>query len=163
MADLFSHALLAYSLLTASKWLYGFDERWTAVGVAGVVLPDLVKIGMVLPGGRVEEVLGVPFDFGALGTLGGVLFSAAAASLLFGERRRSYVFLLAGGLSALLLDGLRAWADGRASAWLYPFTWWRPPTPGLYVSSDPAVLVATGALAAAVLLVDRRVDGRVGL
>ncbi len=58
------------------------------------------------------------------------------ASVAFERRRWRRVFGLVtfGGLTSLRLDGMRVYADGRASAWLYPFTNWQPPTPSLYVS-----------------------------
>ncbi len=65
-----------------------------------------------------------------------------------------------GGLTSLLLDGMRVYADGRASAWLYPFTNWQPPTPSLYVSSDPTVLVVAVLAAGTVAVLDRQMRVR---
>jgi len=158
MADLLTHLLVAYALCTVATWRVDWlDRRWVVVGVGGAAIPDLVKVRLVVPPSAVERALGVPFDVAPLSTLGGVLLVAGLVTLAFERDRwpRAYGLLTFGGVSALVLDGLRAFADGRASAWLYPLTGWRPPTPGLYVSSDPRVLLAAALLAAAVAAVDR--------
>ena len=103
--------------------------------------------------------LGMPFDYAPVASAGGVLVAGAIA-LAFARRHRraAFTFLVTGGGLSLVLDGLRVYADGRAGPWLYPFTWWRPPTPSLYVTSDPRILVV--AVAGAVYAVDRRVVSR---
>jgi hypothetical protein len=65
-----------------------------------------------------------------------------------------YAVLVAGGGSALLVDGLRLYADGKALFWLYP-VWWHPPTPGWYVSSEPRVLAVGAVVAGGVFALDR--------
>ncbi len=160
MADLLSHLLAAYALFTVASWRIDWlDRQWVVVGMGGAAIPDLVKVGIVLDSDTVETVLGVPFSYSPLSKLGGVLLVAGLISLAFQSRywRRVYPLVVCGGLSSLLGDGLRAYADGRASAWLYPFTNWRPPTPSLYVSSDPRALVVALVFAAVVLVLDRRV------
>jgi len=160
MADLLTHVLAAYVLLTVASWrIDAVRHRWIPVGMGGAAIPDLVKIRMLVDPDVVGNTLGVPFAYSPVSTLGGVLLIAGAITLAFERRywRRAYMFLLVGGTTSLVLDGLRAFADGSAGTWLYPFTWWRPPTPSLYVTSDPRVAVA-GVLAAAVVYgVDRRV------
>jgi hypothetical protein len=64
------------------------------------------------------------------------------------------MFLVAGGTCSFVVDGLRAYADGYASFWLYPL-WWRPPTPSLYVTSNPRVLAVTITAATRIFVVDR--------
>ena len=104
--------------------------------------------------------LGMPFDYAPVASAGGVLLVAGAIALAFARRHRraAFTFLVTGGGLSLVLDGLRVYADGRAGPWLYPFTWWRPSTPSLYVTSDPRILVV--AVAGAVYAVDRRVVSR---
>jgi hypothetical protein len=63
---------------------------------------------------------------------------------------------VAGGLSSLVLDGLRVYVDGSSSFWLYPL-WWRPPTPNLYVTADARVAVVAVAVSIGVFVVDRYV------
>ncbi|MHB9288034.1 hypothetical protein ACKVMT_13445 [Halobacteriales archaeon Cl-PHB] len=159
MADLLTHVLVAWSLLTvASWWLDWLDARWIPVGVGGVIIPDLVKLDLLLDADAVEAALGIPFSWGYLGSLGGVVLTAGAVTMAFDRCwwRRVYSLLVVGGSSALILDGLRAYADGRASFWLFPvLPSYRPPTPSLYVSSDPIVPALALALALVVLGVDR--------
>ena len=160
MADLLTHVLAVYVLLTVVGW--GTDRvsgRWIPVAMGGAAIPDLVKVGIVVAPGRVEQLVGTPFRYGPLSTLGGVVLVAGVITLAFERRhwRRAYAFLFVGGVSSLVLDGLRVFADGTANPWLYPFTWWRPPTPSLYVTSDPRILVATLVVAAVVLAVDYRI------
>jgi hypothetical protein len=159
MADLLTHFLVAFSLFTVASWRVDWlDRRWLVVGTGGAAIPDLVKIELVLDEATIEGVLGLPFAYTPLSTAGGVLLVAGLVTLAF-ERdrwRRAYGLVTAGGILSLVVDGLRAYADGRASAWLYPVTNWRPPTPSLYVSSDPTILVVALSLTAVVVAVDRR-------
>jgi hypothetical protein len=158
MADLFSHVLVAYVIFTVASWRVDWlTKRWVGIGMIGALLPDLSRIGLFVTDATIESILEVPFGIGAIHTLGGLILFAAIGSLVVADRRRrAFGLLVAGGLSHLLADGLKVWADGAASAWLYPFSWYRHPTPGLYISSDPRVLAVVGSVALAVALVDRR-------
>lgn len=159
MADLLTHLLVPYVLLTVASWRVDWiDQRWVVVGMGGAAIPDLVKTEIVLHEGIVETLLGVPFSYDPLSTLGGVLLVAGMITLAFEKHhwRRVFGLVTFGGITSLLLDGLRVYADGRASAYLYPVTTWRPPTPSLYVSSDPRILVVALGVAGVVTLVDRR-------
>jgi membrane-bound metal-dependent hydrolase YbcI (DUF457 family) len=123
----------------------------------GSLLPDLSRIGLFVTDVTIETTLGVPFSIGAIHTLGGLMLFAAIGSLVVADhRRRAFALLLAGGFSHLLADGLKIWADGAASTWLYPLSWYRHPTPGWYVSSDPRVLAVVGSVTLIVAVVDRR-------
>jgi hypothetical protein len=158
MADLLAHVLLAYVLFTVAGWRFdAVTDRWVAVAMGGAALPDLVKVNLVLSRQAVEAVLGVPFTYQPLSTLGGVALTAGVVALLFGGeyRRRAYAFLLAGGVTSLVVDGFRITLDGRAGSLLYPVTWWEPPSPNLYLTSDPRVLVVAVALAFVVYGFDR--------
>ena len=160
MADLLTHLLVAYALFTIASWRVDWLEpRWVVVGTGGAAIPDLVKVDIVLDSDSVAAALGLPFSYSPLSTLGGVLLVAGLITLAF-ERdhwKRVYGLVTVGGVLSLLGDGLRAYADGRAGAWLYPVTNWRPPTPSLYVSSDPRILVVAVVFAAVVVAVDRRI------
>lgn len=164
MADLLTHVLVAYALLTvASWWLDWLTARWIVIGTGGAIVPDLTRLDLLVDADTVGGLLGVPFTWAHLSTLGGVLLVCAVITVLF-ERdwwRRVFGLLVAGGLSSLVLDGLRVYADGRAGQWLFPFLpTYRPPTPGLYVSSDPLVLVVAVVVTALVIGVDRSRDDR---
>jgi len=50
---------------------------------------------------------------------------------------------------------MRMYADGRAGFWLYPI-WWRPPSPNLYVTSDPTVPAVSIGIAVAITVIDQR-------
>jgi|GEM_PF-199071 len=159
MADLLTHVLAVYVLLTAAGWRFERVTRsWVVVGMGGAAIPDLVKIGILLDPRTVEAALGVPFGYRPLSTLGGVALVAGVVALLFGRchRWRAYGALLAGGVTSLLLDGCRVFVTGRAGPYFYPLTWWRPPSPNLYVTADPRVLGVALATALVVFLADRR-------
>ncbi|APW98201.1 hypothetical protein CHINAEXTREME_10550 [Halobiforma lacisalsi AJ5] len=157
MAELLSHVLVAYVCFTVASWkLDWLTKRWVAVGTIGALLPDLNRIGLFVSDASLEAAFGVPFRIGAIHTLGGTLLLAGVGAVVVAdEHRRAFGVLLAGGLSHLFVDALKVYADGAAGAWLYPVTWLRHPTPNLYVSSDPWVLLSAGALAAVVASIDR--------
>ncbi|ELY95773.1 membrane-bound metal-dependent hydrolase [Natrialba hulunbeirensis JCM 10989] len=158
MAELLSHVLIAYVLFTVASWrLEWLTKRWVAIGMIGALLPDLNRIGMFVDDATIETTLGVPFGIDALHTLGGVILLSGIGALVLTEaHKRGFGVLLAGALTHLLTDGLKAYADAEAGAWLYPFTWYRHPTPNLYVSADQGVVLVTGLLAIAIFLVDYR-------
>ena len=159
MADLFTHVLAAFVVFTLVGWAVEWlDRKWVAVAMVGTIFPDLSRISLVVDADAVEALLGVPFSWDMTSTLGGLLVISAIGAVLFGtarNRRVAFPLLLGGGLTHLFLDGLVAWADGHGEAALYPLTYWRLPTPGLYVSSDPRVLVTAVVCALVVFAADR--------
>lgn len=161
MADLLTHVLLAFGLFTALGWaIEWLDRRWVAVGAVGSLFPDLNRLDLVFDDHAIEQILGIPFDWGGLHTLGGVVLLAAIGGVLFSsrdEQLRGFGLLFAGGVSHLLVDAVKQWADGAGNTLLYPLSWWRPPTPGWYVSANRWVLGIVAAFALLVLLLDRYV------
>ena len=157
MADLLTHVLAAYALATIASWRYDRLTRpWIAVVMIGALLPDLNRIGLLVTDAALESALGVPVDVDGIHTLGGAVLLAGLGAMVVTDRhRRVFALLLAGALSHLLVDGLKAYADGEAGVWLYPFTWYRHPTPNLYVSSDPTVLATALLVAVVVAGIDR--------
>jgi membrane-bound metal-dependent hydrolase YbcI (DUF457 family) len=159
MADLLSHVLIAFIVFTVAGWAVDWlGRRWVAVGMVGAILPDLDLAEVLVDGSVVSRSIGLPFDWGAIHTLGGVLLLAAAGAVLFeraAQRRRAFLLLGAGGIVHLAVDGTKAWADGANGVSLYPFSWWRNPTPGLYAPGDRRVLVVAVVVAGAVWLLDR--------
>ena len=166
MADWLTHTLVAYAVFTAAGWSVPWlTERWVAVGVVGSVLPDLNRLSLLVSPDSVSAVLGVPFDWNALHTLGGVVLLGGVGALLFERRReqvRAAALLYAGALSHLLVDLPQPYADGRTltNLYLFPVRSWRTATPGWYVSADRWVVAAAFVVALLVYLCDRYlVDG----
>lgn len=157
MAVLLMHVLVPYVILTVAGWQFNWlTKRWIAIGMAGAAIPDLMKIQILLDDNLIESILGIPFSYAPISSLGGVLLIAGGITVFFEtQRRRIFSFLLFGALSSLVVDGLRVFADGRSGFWLYPFSWWRPPTPSLYVTSDVRVLLTAILVSAVVFALDR--------
>lgn len=159
MPDLLTHVLVAYVTATALAWNVSRIPRWfVPVGMVGAVLPDVVKIYLLVPSGVVESALGVPFAWDPIHRLGGVLALAGLGTLLFDRPYRRAVFgtLVAGATTHLFLDSLIRRANGLTPPYLYPLSWWHPPSGNLYLSSDgwPAALALV--VAAGVFVYDRR-------
>jgi hypothetical protein len=160
MPDLLTHALLGYSLGTVLSWRYGWLEpRYVSVVMAGVFLPDLAKVELVLPGALLEAHLGVPFDWYGVHTAGGALLALLVGVVLVPteERRRVFALLSLGAASHLVADAFLLKASGRSSPLLWALTDYAPPTPGIYLSSDVWPSVVFGALALALWILDRTV------
>ncbi|WP_436902619.1 metal-dependent hydrolase [Halovenus halobia] len=159
MAEGLTHVLLAFGLFTATGWTVGWlDRRWVAVGMVGSLLPDLSRLYLLVDDYIISQALGIPFDWAALHTLGGVVVLATLGAVLFDKRQqrlRGFGLLVAGGCSHLAVDAVKAWADGTGGTALYPLSWWRPPTPGLYVSADRWVLGVAVAVALVVAIIER--------
>ena len=162
MAELLSHLLIIWGVLTIASW--GLDRltpRWIAVGVIGGIFPDLNRLGLLVAESSVEGVFGIPFSWGGIHTLGGVLCLAGAGAMLFDrEQAWAFVVLVAGGVIHLLTDAVKTYADGLGAMWLFPFSWVRLPTPNLYVSADPSVLVVSAVFVGVVFVIDWLVVGR---
>lgn len=157
MADLLTHILVPNVVLTVASWQFDWlTKRWIVIGMAGAAIPDLVKLGITLDDDVIESILGMPFSYSPISSLGGVLLIAGAITVFFEkQRRRVFLFLLFDGFTSLVVDGLRVFADGRSGFWLYPFTWLRPPTPSLYVTSDIRVLIVAMIISVVVFALDR--------
>lgn len=161
MPDLLAHAFLAYSLLRALSWRYEWiTPPLVTAGMAGAFIPDIVKVKLVLPSATVEAFLGVPFAWDPIHQFGGTLICVLIGGALVTHRvRRSVLLVLAlGAASHLMADALLLKVSGRSYAILWPLTQWRPPTPGLYLSTQPEPTIVTAALAVAVWGLSRRLD-----
>ena len=151
MPDLLTHALVGYSLGTA---LIIVDDRRRPAHVTLVMLgalsPDLVKVRLLVPNATVESLLGVPFAWFPLHTLGGTLLVVALGALLVrpDQRRLAAVLLALGAVSHHALDLLLITPSGYAYPVLWPVAEYRPPAGNLYLSSDrwPAAVAGTVAL-----------------
>lgn len=159
MPDLLTHVLVGYSLGTVLTWYTDrLSDHHVPVLMLGSILPDLSKIRLLLPGGSISSLVGVPYSWLALHRVGAVLVLAGIASLLLRrEERRVGLYLLSlGGCLHLLMDSGIKRANGLAPPYLYPFTWWQPPAGGLYVSSDLWPVAVAGAITIAVWVRNRQ-------
>jgi hypothetical protein len=85
----------------------------------------------------VESLLGVPFDWDALSTVGGAAVALGLGTLLVPSRlrRRTAAMLALGALSHFCLDYLLLFPSGYTHPYLWPMTAVGLPGPGLYLSS----------------------------
>ncbi|AXG07051.1 metal-dependent hydrolase [Haloplanus rubicundus] len=164
MADLLTHVLTAYVL---AALLSLRDDRITpamvTAAMVGGLVPDLNRIGLVVPASAVESLLGVPFDWDALLTVGGVSVVLGLGTLLVPPRlrRRTAAMLALGTLSHFLLDYLLLFPSGYSHPYLWPMTAAGLPGPELYLSSARWPAVVAAACAALAWLANRR-QKRVG-
>ncbi|MDL5363294.1 metal-dependent hydrolase [Halalkalicoccus sp. NIPERK01] len=159
MPDLLTHALVMYVVVTVASWrVEWLTPAYVTVAMMGAMIPDMTKIELLLPSHRVESVIGIPFDWFALHTLGGSLVSVLIGAVLVPRKHRTRVasLLALGAASHLLLDALLVNPSGRSYALLWPLTAYHPPTPGLYLSTDRWPALVAGALAALVWVRTRR-------
>jgi hypothetical protein len=158
MPDLLAHALIAYTVGRVLSWRYTWlSPAYVTVVMAGAFIPDLTKIKLVVPSHTVAHLLGIPFDWGALHTVGGALVAIGIGVIAVAPRERLRVGLLLGlgAASHLLADALLITPSGRSYAILWPLTRYHPPTPGLYVSTQPEPTIVAGLGASVVWLVSR--------
>jgi membrane-bound metal-dependent hydrolase YbcI (DUF457 family) len=153
MPDLLTHVLTGYILATVLSFRYEWlTPQYVTVAMLGALLPDLTKIKLIVASGKVETLLGIPFDWYAVHTLGGALVAVTIGALMTDRENRKYVFalLLLGALSHLFLDALLLKASGYSEMPLWPFTARGLPTPGFYLSSDRWPALVTGTIAVVV-------------
>lgn len=153
MADLLSHAFIAYTLCTILAVRYAWlTPQYVTVGMAGALIPDVAKIDLVVDSALIGNGIGVPFDWFGIHTFGGVVVAILVGVTLAGASERTRVggLLALGAGSHLVADALLLNASGRSYHVFWPATEYVPPTPGLYLSTDiwPAALTGLVALAA---------------
>lgn len=158
MPDLLAHALIGYALGLLLSWRYDRPSpAHVTVVMAGAFVPDLSKARLFVPNRTVEAALGVPFDWFALHTAGGVLAAIAVGTAVVAraERVRVAALLSVGAGSHLLADGLLRKPSGHSYSMFWPVSQYHPPTPGLYLSTQPDPTVAAAAFAGVVWLATR--------
>lgn len=157
MTDLLTHVLAVYVLLTAASWRYREVRPYVPIGMVGAIIPDLAKARLVVTSGAIEGALGLPFSWLAIHRLGGVVVIAGLGAVCFDRDARlgGFLALLVGGIAALALDlGVKR-ASGLAPPYLYPVSWWQPPSADLYLSADPLPAGLALAVALVVWWLDR--------
>lgn len=138
MADLLTHVLTAYVL---AALLSLRDDRitpaMTTAAMVGGLVPDLNRIGLVVPASAVESILGVSLAWDAFSTVGGVAVVTGLGTLAVPPRlrRRTAAMLVLGASSHFLLDYLLLFPSGYSHPYLWPVTAAGLPGPGLYLSS----------------------------
>lgn len=159
MPDLLSHALLAYTVATILSWrIEWVDHRYVTVAMVGAFIPDMMKIYLVVSSDTVANMLGAPFDWSGIHTLGGAVIAILIGLALVTTRERRHVAMLVslGAGTHLFADALLLTPSGRSYDVLFPLTQYHPPTPGLYLSTQPSATAAFLFLAAVVAYLDRR-------
>ena len=153
MPDLLTHTLVAYTLAVGLSVRYRWlTPPYVTVAMMGAFIPDLTKIRLLAPSWRLEAWLGLPFDWGALHTVGGTLVSVLIGVTVVRrtDRWRVCGLLGVGAGSHLVLDSLLAFPAGRMKFVLWPLTTYRPVFDGLFLSTDRwPVVVAVGVAASA--------------
>lgn len=147
MPDLLTHALVAFTICTLLRLRYGWlDAQYVTVGMAGAFVPDVAKIALLVDGSLVAVLIGRPFSWFGIHTLGGALLLLLVGVVLArrDERRPVGALLAVGAASHLLADALLFKLSGHSFPILWPITPYQPPTPGLYHSTDlwPSILLA---------------------
>lgn len=153
MPDLLTHAFLAYTTLRVLSWRYDWlTNPYITAGMAGAFIPDIAKIELLVRGPTVEAVVGIPFSWWPIHQVGGTAICVLIGVVLVDEarRRKTLLVLSFGAGSHLIADALLMNASGRSYAVLWPLTRWHPPTPGLYLSTEPEPTIVTGVLAVVV-------------
>ncbi len=158
LADLLTHLFVGYTIGMILSWRYERikSPHITAIMV-GAALPDLNRIRLLLDPIKLEQVFGVPFSWGPIHTVGGVLVIIAIGSLLTVQKDSKMIFILLGigAISHLFLDSLLITASGYSYAVFWPFLESHPSTPGLYLSTDIWPILVSGPMALFVKTVDR--------
>lgn len=104
MPDLLTHVLVGYSLGTLFSTRWAWSREMTTVVMLGALLPDLTKIRLVLTDAQIEALVGSPFSWHALHTIGGVVVTAAVGALLVDETSVDECSYCSSGVPCLILS-----------------------------------------------------------
>jgi len=162
MPDLLTHVLGTYALVTVLSWRVAWlRPRHVAVVMVGTVVPDLSKVRLLVDATPIENALGVEWLWTGIHRLGPALTLAAIGAVCFqrGRRLAAFGLLGAGVVTHFAFDLAVTRASGTAPPYLYPLTWWHPPSADLLLSSDTWPWLVAIALAGCVWLVDQRIVG----
>lgn len=144
MADLMTHALVAFSAATVLSWKFDRLKGYITAAMLGSVLPDLTRIGILIDPALIERSLRIPFSWQPLHTLGGVIISILIITTMVQKEhvKPALLLLSLGAATHLFLDSLLIKASGYSYPIFFPFTTYRPPTPSLYMSPDVWPVIA---------------------
>lgn len=158
VADVLTHVIVGYVIGMVLSFRY---ERMRPAHVTLVMLgalsPDFAKADLFVSDWVVQSLLGVPFSWSPLHTLGGTVVVVLLVSLLVAPEYRWHALALVaiGAASHHVLDLTLMSPTGRAYAVFWPFTDYRPPAGGFYLSSDRWPALLAGTIAALVWGIDR--------
>lgn len=158
MPDLLAHALIAYTASLLLSWRYEWlTPAYTTVAMVGAFIPDMAKIRLLIPSSHVEHVLGIPFQWFAIHTTGGTIVAILIGVTIVTpkERKRVGLLLSLGAATHLIADAFLFSTSGRSYPIFWPLTRYHPPTPGLYLSTQPEPTIAAAAGALIVWLATR--------
>lgn len=152
VADVLTHVLVGYVLGMVLAVRYDWmGPAHVTIVMVGALAPDFVKAEIFLPDGLMQYLLGIPFSWAPLHTLGGTILVGLLTALLLAPEYRWHALALfaIGAGSHHVLDIALMNATGQAYAVFWPFLDYRPPAGGLYLSSDrwPAVVAGLAAVA----------------
>lgn len=161
MADVLTHVLVGYVVGVCLALRYDWVKtHHVTLVMIGALSPDFVKLNLLVADEVVATLLGLPFSWSPLHTLGGTVLVILLGSLLLApeHRNRAIVLLAIGAASHHALDVALLTVTGHSYAVFWPLTAYRPPSGGLYLSSDRLPALVAGLAATAAWLVRRRLD-----
>ena len=107
MTDLLTHVLIAFAVgqLIASVYPWVTRSYRTAI-LTGALIPEMVKIGLIIPGATMTTLLGMKFSWNPLASIYGVTISILIGTLIVvpDARRRIFLTLAVGVLTHIVLD-----------------------------------------------------------
>lgn len=159
MPDGLTHVLAGFTIATLLSFRYDWLRApCVTLVMLGAISPDIAKIALVLDDVFMESLIGIPFSWRPLHTLGGNLLVIGLGALLVprGYRKRAFLLLTVGAGSHFVLDLLLLKASGHAFPVFWPLTEYRPPAGMLYRSSDRLPALVAGSVAALVWIVRRQ-------
>lgn len=151
MTDVLTHVLIGYvvGVVLSVRYEWMRPAHVTLVMI-GALSPDFVKINLLVSDWLVAALLGVPFSWDPLHTLGGNLLVLLIGALCLppGRRLRAFALLAVGAVTHHVLDVGLLTVTGYSYAVFWPLTRYHPPSGGLYLSSDLWPALVAGTLAA---------------
>ncbi|WP_246999274.1 metal-dependent hydrolase [Halosolutus gelatinilyticus] len=157
--DVLTHVLVGYSIGTLLSLRFeAVRPVHVTLVMIGALSPDFAKIELVFPDGFVWYVLGIPFSWSPLHTLGGTVLVVCLGALVVApeHRRRAIALIAIGAVSHHVLDILLLNVTGVSYAALWPLSSYRFPSLDLYLSSDRWPALVAGTIAAALWFVRHR-------
>jgi hypothetical protein len=121
MPDWITHIVVAWTICRILRFKYDeFNSANTMLVITGALIPDLVKVVLGL------KLIGVDaYDYlAALHLPSGSIILAGIISLLFPEKKKTFLFLGLGVLTHYSLDLILEHVSGGIYLF-FPFNWWQ--------------------------------------